>query len=147
MKVFLKKNVDKIGKAGEIITVNDGFARNYLMPRDLVVEITEHNLAFYKKKSDTFKNQKEVVAVETSKLSETIKNLKFSLKKKMHDDGKLYASVSQNDIVALLADKGISISKNQVMVNKAIKTKGTHEITIKLTSQLQPTFNLTILPE
>jgi len=147
MKVFLKKNVEKIGKMGEIITVNDGFARNYLMPRDLVVEITEQNLAFYQKKSESFKNQKEVVAVETSKLSEAIKNLKFSLKKKMHDDGKLYASVGQNEIVALLADKGISISKSQVIVNKSIKTKGTHEVTIKLTSQLQPTFNLTILPE
>lgn len=147
MKVFLKKNVEKVGLAGEIINVNDGFARNFLMPRDLAFEVTPENAAFYAKKAKTVENRKAAVATETSMLAEKIKDLKLSLKCKMHDDGKLYGAVSAADIVELFAEKGIAISKGQVLIEKSIKTKGTHEVTIKLSSRLQPVVRLVILPE
>lgn len=147
MKVFLKKNVEKIGLAGEIINVNDGFARNFLMPRDLALEVTPATEAFYAKKAKTVENRKAVVATETSMLAEKIKDLKLSLKCKMHDDGKLYGAVGSSDIVDLLAEKGITISKGQVVIEKSIKTKGIHEITIKLSSRLQPVVRLVISPE
>jgi large subunit ribosomal protein L9 len=147
MKVFLKKNVEKVGIAGEIITVSDGYARNFLMPRDLAFEITPANVAFYTKKSKTITNRKEVIATETSMLAEKIKEIKLSLKRKMHDDGKLYGAVNQSDIVELLAEQGINVSKNQVILEKSIKTKGSYEIPIKLSSRLQSMVRLVVSGE
>lgn len=147
MKVFLKKDIEKVGLAGEIISVTDGFARNYLMPRDLAFEVTDANAAFYAKKAKNVENRKQVVATETSMLAEKIKDIKLTLKRKMHDDGKLYGAVSQGDIVDLLAEKGVNVSKGQVLVDKSIKTKGTHEVIIKLSSRLQPVVRLTIVSE
>lgn len=147
MKVFLKKNVEKIGLAGEIINVNDGFARNFLMPRDLAVEITPDNAEYYAKKIKTVEKRKEAIATETSMLAEKIKELKLVLKKKMHDDGKLYGAVSQHEVAELLAEKGVAVSKNQVVFDKAIKTKGTHEVTIKLSLRLQPKVRVTVAAE
>lgn len=147
MKVYLKKNVEKVGIAGEIINVTDGFARNYLMPRDLAIEITPSNAPFYAARSKSVENRKEIIATETSLLAEKIKELKLSVKRKMHADGKLYGAVTPSDIVDLLAQKGISISKNQVILNKSIKTKGIHELVIKLSARLQPSIQLNVLPE
>ena len=147
MKVYLLKNVPNIGQAGNISQVNDGFARNFLIPRKLAVEVTEHNQSHIQNMLNKVKEKKETTAVKTSQLAERIKSLELILKRKVHDDGKLYGSVMANEIVDLLAAQGISISKSQVEFDKSIKAKGTYTVTIKLSSQLQPTVKLKILAE
>lgn len=147
MKVFLCKDIERIGLAGEIIKVGDGYARNFLIPRKLAVEITKENEPFYVNRVKKVENRKEVIETQTSMLAEKIKNLKITLKKKAHDDGKLYGAVNATEIVDLLAKKGIVIAKNQVKIDKSIKTKGAFNVTIKLTSRLQPKLSLNIVPE
>lgn len=147
MKVFLQKDVEKVGMAGEILKVNDGYARNFLIPRNIAVEITPKNEAHYKKQVKNVEHRKEVVDSKTSMLAERIKDLKLSLKRKMHDDGKLYGALNANEIVEALHNKGVSITKNQVIFGKSIKSKGTHEVTIKLTSRLKPSLHVSIKPE
>jgi len=147
MRVFLRKDIEKVGLAGEIIKVGDGYARNYLIPHSLAVEITKKNEPFYTRKVKNVDHRKEVIATQTSMLAEKIKALKVILKKKTHDDGKLYGAISVTEIVNLLAKKGITISKNQVKIDKSIKTKGTFTVTIKLTSRLQPKLSLRVVPE
>ena len=142
MKVFLTKNVEKIGLAGEILKVADGFAQNFLFPRKLAVQITPENEAFYTTKLKKVEQRKEVVASATSMLAETIKSTKITIKRKMHDDGKLYASIAPQEIVDALAEERIPIRirKSQVEFDKTIKAKGTYEdmITITLSSSLKP---------
>lgn len=147
MKVFLRKDVEKIGMAGEIIKVNDGFARNFLIPRHLGVEITSKNEAFYKTQLKSVEHRKEVIATKTSMLAERIKSITITLKRKMHDDGKLYGAINASEIVEALQKEGTSISKSQVQFGKSIKSKGTFEVTIKLTARLKPTLKVTVLPE
>ncbi len=147
MKVFLRKDIEKIGLAGEIINVGDGYARNYLIPHGLAIEITKKNEIFYAKRIKKVEHRKEVIATQTSMLAEKIKSLKITLKKKLHDDGKLYGAVNASEVVDLLAKKGIIITKNQVKMDKSIKTKGTFAVTIKLTSRLQPQLSRSVGPE
>jgi large subunit ribosomal protein L9 len=147
MKVFLLKNIAKVGLAGEIIKVEDGYARNYLFPRNLAVEITSANEGFYLKKVKSFEHRKEAIETETSLLAEKIKELAVTIKRKMHDDGKLYGAISQADIVDILAQKGVNVSKSQVLIDKSIKSKGKFEVTIKLSSRLQPTLTLNVISE
>jgi large subunit ribosomal protein L9 len=147
MKVYLKKDVERIGMAGEIIKVKEGFAINYLIPHGLGIAVTDENANFFKKRERTIENRKEVLSTQTSMLAEKINALDLILKKKMHDDGKLYGALSSSDIVEKLAEKGVSVSKNQIIFGKSIKSKGVYEVTIKLSSRLQPKIKVTIVPE
>lgn len=147
MKVYLLQNVKGLGKEGQIVKVTDGYARNLLIPGKLAIEVTaanEKSLSNIVKKTET---QKEVTAVKTSQLAEKIKSLDLVIKRKIHDGGKLYGSISAGEIVDLLAQNGVNINKSQVEFDKSIKNKGNHDITIRLSSTLQPSVRLKIVPE
>lgn len=147
MKVYLLKDVQKIGFAGEILKVADGYAQNYLIPNKLAVQITADNEQQYINKQKTIEKRKEAIATETSMLAEKIKSLQLTLAKKMHDDDRLYGSVAPVELVDLLAQKGVKVSKSQIIFEKPIKAKGTFEVTVKLSSRLQPRLKLKIVPE
>ncbi len=147
MRVFLKKDIEKVGMAGEIIRVSDGFARNFLFPKRFAIEITPQNTEFYQKQLKKVEHRKEVISTKTSMLGQRISSIAIKIKRKMHDDGKLYGAISQSEVVDALATEGVSIAKNQVVFAKSVKTKGVHEVTIKLTSRLQPRIKILVLPE
>ncbi len=147
MEVYLRKDVEKIGMAGEIIKVGDGFARNFLLPQGLAVEITSHNKSQYIAKIRNIENRKEVIASQTSMFADKLSNVSITLKRKMHDDGQLYGSINASEIVDALAEKGISITKGQVEFGKSIKSKGTFKVEIKLTTKLKASITVTIIAE
>jgi large subunit ribosomal protein L9 len=147
MKIYLNKNVEKVGLAGEIVNVSDGFAKNFILPNKLGVEVTPENEQFYKQREKVVVQRKEVINSKTSMLANEIAELKLTLKRKLHDDGKLYGSVNAGEIVDLLAAKGVKITKSQVEMAKTIKAKGTFDVTIKLSSKLKPTLTLNIIAE
>lgn len=153
MKVYLLQDVEKVGLAGEIIKVSDGFARNNLIPRKLAVEITQENEQFFKKREKVIEKRQEKIETKTSMLAERIKALRLVLKRKIHGDGKLYGAVKESEIAELvqseLKKEGIptSISKSQILLDKAIKEKGNYEVTIKLSSRLQPKLSLQVISE
>ena len=147
MEVYLRKDVEKIGLAGEIIKVGDGFARNFLIPQGLAVEITSQNKNQYLAKIRKVENRKEVIASQTSMLGEKLNSISITLKRKMHDDGQLYGAINASEIVEGLASQGISITKGQVEFDKSIKSKGTYKVAIKVTTRLRSTITVTIIAE
>jgi len=147
MEVFLRKNVEKVGMAGEIVKVGDGYARNFLFPKGLAVEITLQNKDQYVAKIRSVENRKEVIATQTSMFAENLNSVSLTLKRKMHDDGQLYGSINASEIVDALAEQGISINKSQVEFDKSIKSKGTFKVGIKLTTKLKSTITVTVKAE
>lgn len=145
MKVFLLQNIEKVGLKNEIIKVSDGYAKNFLFPNKLGVEVTPANEKLYIGKLRQVENRAAVIESSSSLLADQISQLHLKLKKKMHDNDKLYAAISQGEIVDLLKEKNIAISKSQVIFDKSIKSKGNFEITIKLSSKLQPKFTLQVI--
>jgi large subunit ribosomal protein L9 len=147
MKVFMRKDVPQVGMAGTVVKVTDGYARNFLFPQGFAVEVTLDNEGSFTQRAHKLDVRKEVIATKTSILGEKIKATKIVLKRKMHDDGKLYGAVSPHEIVDLLGEKGISVSKSQIIFDKSIKAKGLHTIIIQLTSKLQASLSLEIVSE
>lgn len=145
MKIFLLKDVERIGMAGEIVKVKEGFGINFLIPRKLGVEVTRSNEAAFLKRAKKIEHRQDVISSKTSMLAEKVQALKLSLKRTTHDDGKLYGAINPQEIVDELANKGVKISKSQVEFGKSIKSVGAHEVTIKLSSKLKPKVKVSIV--
>ena len=143
MNLFLLKDIVQVGLKNEIIKVSDGYAANFLFPKKLAVEVTPANEKLYAAKARTVQNRAAIIESTSSVVGDQIAHLNLKLKKKMDGD-KLYAAIGQNEIVDLLKEHNISISKSQVIFDKAIKTKGNFEVTIKLSSKIQPKFTLQV---
>lgn len=147
MKLYILKDVEKVGLAGEVIKASDGFARNYLIPLGLATEVTPANAHLFEKKAIDVKNRKQVIESKTSMLAQKINDLKLTIKRKLHDNKKLYGSIAPHEIVDLLAVEGIKVSKNQVIFDKAIKELGTYEVIVKLSNTLQPKCTIKVVAE
>lgn len=147
MKVFLLDDVHKVGMSGEIVSVSDGFAHNFLIPRKLALEVTPDNERSFARRARVIDKRDEVIESKTSMLAERIKSTKLVLKRKVHDSDKLYGAVGSADIVELLASQGISVAKNQIFIDKAIKKTGVYPVTVKLSSRLQPVVTVEVVAE
>ena len=147
MKIFLLKDIARIGMAGEMISVADGYARNFILPRKLGIEVTPEREKSFVHRARHIEKRQEVIETQTSMLAEHIKSLTLTLLAKVHDGDKLYGAIGQADIVDLLKQKGINLAKNQVIIDKAIKKVGSYPITIKLSSRLKPAVTLKVIAE
>ncbi len=147
MKVYLLKDVENVGFAKEVVKVAEGFALNFLIPQKLAVKALKEHETMYEKNKRTMQNRQEVLTSKTSMLAEKAKSLNLILKRKMHDDGKLYGAVNAAEIVELMAEHGFTVSKSQIGFEKHIKEKGMHEFTLKLTSKLKPKVSIKIVAE
>ncbi len=145
MNVFLLKDIVKVGLKNEIIKVSDGYAANFLFPQKMAVEVTPANEKMYKEKARKVENRVAIIESTSSVLGDQISKLNLKLKKKMHDGDKLYAAIGQHEVVDLLKEHNVSVSKSQVIFDKAIKTKGNFQVTIKLSSKIQPQFTLQVI--
>ena len=147
MHVYLLKDVEKVGMAGQVIKVADGHATNFLIPRKLAIKVEKNAMPFYSSRVKKVEVERQVLNSKVAMLAERLKNMHLTLQKKVHDDDKLYGSVGADEIVALLKEKGINISKKQVEFGKAVRSLGEHKITIRLSSKLRPEVTLKITAE
>jgi large subunit ribosomal protein L9 len=132
MKVILRKDVDTLGKIGEVITVKDGYARNYLIPRSIAFAANESNVRALEeekkqqsRKLDKEKKSSELLAGEMEKTSVTIKM-------KVGEDEKLFGSVTSQMIADALKEKGITLDKRQIELEDTLKSLGIFDVTVKL---------------
>jgi large subunit ribosomal protein L9 len=147
MKVYLLKDIEKIGLVGEVLKVKDGFAQNFLIPQKLALEVTPTNEHMYAKKAIEVKNRKQVIETKTSMLAQKISTLKLVIKRKSHDSQKLYGSIGEQEVADLLALEGVKVSKAQILFDKSIKELGSYDITVKLSNNLKPKCVLKVVAE
>lgn len=147
MKVFLLKDIEKVGMAGEMIQVSEGYGRNFLIPRKLALEVSPSEEKSFSKRALSVDKRHEVIESKLSLLAERLKNVVITVTRKIHDGDKLYAAITPADVVALLAAQGFEVEKHQVLIDKAIKKAGVFPITIKLSPRFQPVVSLKIVAE
>ena len=137
MKVILLEDVKKLGKAGEIVKVSDGYARNMLLPKQLAKEATAGNIKALEKQ----KAQKEQqIAQEKAKAEEIRKQLQgkvVQLKSKGGEGGRLFGAVTNMDVSTAIKDQfGIEIDKKKIRIPEPIKTVGDHEAELRLFTEI-----------
>ena len=143
MEVILLEDVKSIGKKGEIVKVNDGYARNFVLPKKLGVEATGKNLNDLKlQKANEIKVAKEKLE-EAKELAKKIEEKPVTLSIKSGEGGKAFGSVSTKEIAAAVkAQLSLEIDKKKMMLDEPIKTLGTHIIKVKVHREV--TANLTV---
>jgi large subunit ribosomal protein L9 len=132
MQVILKEAVTGLGNRGEIIKVKDGYARNFLLPQRLAVQVTNGNLKQIEleKKSWALKNQKEVEAANA--LKDIIEKMTISVAKKAGETEALFGSVTNQDIADVLAVEKLEIDKRKIELPEPVKKLGTFPVIIHL---------------
>ncbi len=132
-KVLLTKTVDRLGHVGEVVTVADGYARNYLFPQGLGIEPTEHNVAKYAKERAAHEAEMLKREEKARLLRDKLADVTLTYERKAHDDDRLYGSVRADDIVAQIEELvGEHIEGSRVHLDHAIETLGAHAVTISL---------------
>jgi large subunit ribosomal protein L9 len=132
-KVLLASNVDSLGHIGEIVNVADGYARNYLFPRGLAVEPTDHNIARFAKQRAAHEQELLQREEKARRLRDRLADLTLTFYRKAHDDDRLYGSVRAEDVTGQIASVlGEQIETSRVQMDHPIETLGPHSVTIGL---------------
>ena len=133
MEIVVLEDVKALGKKGQIVKVNDGYARNFILPKKLGVEATSKNLNDLKlQKANAAKVAAEQLAA-AKELAEKIEAVSVTLKMKAGEGGKAFGSVSSKEIAAAAAEQlNLDIDKKKLVLPEPIKTFGNHEVPVKL---------------
>ena len=133
MEIVLLEDVKALGKEGQIVTVNDGYARNFILPKKLGVEATSKNLNDLKlKKANDAKLAAEILAA-AKELAAKLDESKVTLSIKAGEGGRAFGSVSNKEISKAITDQlGLEIDKKKIVLNDPIKSIGSFEVPIKL---------------
>ena len=133
MKVILLEDVKSLGKKGEIVNVNDGYARNFILPKKLGLEANNKNLNDLKLKKANDEKIAQEQLEEAQELGKKIEAGKVELAIKVGEGGRTFGSVSTKEIAAAVKEQmGYDIDKKKIQLKEAIKALGTHNVPVKL---------------
>ena len=132
MKIILKKTYDKLGNPGDVITVKDGFARNYLIPKGVAEVATKKNIERLKVELENIAEQEAKARTNLESMAHQLSKLTLKFELKAGEEGKLFGSVTSNMIADAIVEKGFDVEKKEIEILEAIKTEGNHFIDVKL---------------
>lgn len=146
MKVILIDEIRGLGGRGEVVTVKDGYARNFLIPKKLAQEATAGNLKAVEqlKKKWSLMAQEEKNAAK--KAAESVQGTKIEIRKRVGEGGTLFGSVTAADIADALAAKGVEVDKRRIEIEHPIKTAGSHEVEVRLHREVTAKIQVEVLP-
>ncbi len=147
MKVILKADVKNIGQIGDVITVKDGFARNFLIPKGLAIEANLKNI----KSLEHEKRKIEEIAKKAKAASENllskIAGLNLIIKAKAGEEGKLFGSITAMDISEALKKEGFEVDKRKIQLEEPIKRLGDYTVNIKIHQDVSAKLNINVIAE
>ena len=133
MKVILKADIKGVGKKDEVINASDGYARNFLFPKNLAVEANNENMAKLKAKQNSAKFQKEQDKEEALKVADKLSKISLKMKVKVGENGKIFGGVTPKEISENLKSQyQMEIDKKKIEVKEPIKNLGSTQVNVKL---------------
>ncbi len=132
MNIILLEKIKKLGNIGDEVKVKPGYARNFLVPNNKALYATPENRKFFEEKKNEINNQNEILIKNAKEKLKGLSGKEVILIRAASDTGQLFGSVSTKDIVNSLAEKNISISKNDIDLNKSIKNLTYEKVTVNL---------------
>jgi len=132
MEVILLQRIGNLGQMGDVVTVRDGYARNYLLPQKMALRANKENLAQFESQRAQLEATNRERKKEAEAIAERLGGQSFIAIRQAGDTGQLYGSVSTRDIADVVTEGGFTIDRRQIVLAKPIKELGLHEVTISL---------------
>jgi large subunit ribosomal protein L9 len=146
MKVILTDEIRGLGTRGDIVTVKDGYARNFLIPKKLARQATAGNLKSVEQERKKWAALGQEEKNAAQKAADSIKGTKLVINKRTGDSGHLFGSVTAGDIADALEAKGVTIDKRRIELAHAIKSTGVHDVEVKLHREVTVHLQVEVLP-
>ena len=144
MEVVLLQRVEKLGQMGDVVTVKDGYARNFLLPQEKALRATKANLARFEAERAQLEARNLEAKGETERVAADLDGQQFVVIRSASDAGALYGSVATRDVAEVATDGGFSLDKRQVVMDRPIKELGLHDIRIILHPEVDATISINV---
>ena len=147
MKVLLCEDIEKLGWFGDVVEVNNGYARNYLLPQGLAKVVTEDSIRALAEEKAKRSERRIQDSKRLEGAAQAVEGAEAVVAAKANEQGHLYGSVTAEQIATNLREQGFQVANEVVQLPEHIKQVGTHTITLKFTDNLKATINLVVVPE
>jgi large subunit ribosomal protein L9 len=132
MEIILREDVDKLGQRGDMVKVTSGYARNFLLPRNLAVAATESNKKIVEQQRQAHLRRDAKLVTEAQDLAKMMGSVSVTIRQKAGENDQLFGSVNSNDIAVALEKLGYTIDRKKVHLDEPIKTLGDFQVSVRL---------------
>ena len=147
IEVILREDVRTLGRAGEMVRVKPGYARNYLLPKGLAYEATEGNKKRIAAETRARTSRNEAERTEAQRVAATLAGVMLKLSGKAGEEGKLFGSITSQDIADALERQGHVVDKRRIELEHPIKTVGEHGVTVRLHPEVNAELRVSVVAE
>jgi len=146
MKVILTEEIRGLGTRGDVVTVKDGYARNYLIPKNLAQEATNSNLKAIEHQRHKWALLAQEEKNAAQKQADRVKGVKIRIEKRVGEHGHLFGSVTANEIADALMEKGLEVDKRRIELASPIKNIGLHDVEVRLHRDVTASIQVEVVP-
>ncbi len=147
MKVILRENIPNLGKTGDVVKVSEGYARNYLLPRNLVLVANEQNVSEMEHHKKVLSKKREKETSEAREVAKKLEQFSVTIARKVGENEKLFGSVTTADIAETLGQGGFKVDRRQVLLNEPIKQLGVTTVPVRLASDVDAQVKVWVVQE
>ena len=143
MQIILLESIDRVGKAGDVVAVKDGYANNYLLPKKLAIVANKKNKLDLDSKLEVISKQNEIKIVDANTLKDALDKISLTMRVEANDEDGLYGAITQKQVSDLLKAQGHNIL-NENIITGEIKNIGEFDITIKIYEDISSTIKISL---
>jgi large subunit ribosomal protein L9 len=147
MKVILREDVEKLGKAGDVVKVADGFGRNYLIPRQLAVPADVRNLKALEHDRRVIEARAKKSRKSAESLATMLASVSLTIPAKAGEEGKLFGAITSRDVADAMEKAGVPVDRKNVLLHDPIKQLGDYKVKIKAGTDLHPEISVRVVAE
>jgi large subunit ribosomal protein L9 len=147
MEVILKEDIVNLGKIGELVRVRDGYARNYLLPRGLVLEANKKNLKTFEHHKKIVGDQKQKIMRQAQTVGNQLNGVSLVIPMKVGEEGKLFGSVTNIHIEKALKAKGLTVDRRKIQLAEPIKSAGDYDVPVRLSADVTVPLKVSVVAD
>ena len=147
MKVILRQDYEALGKVGEVVTVKDGYARNFLIPQKIAIMANPHNMRILEEEQKRLEKQKDKDRRQAEGLAKELETVSLTATVSVGEEDRVFGSVTAQTIAELLKEKGYDIDKRKILLDEPIKALGIYSVSLKLHADVEAKVRLWVVKE
>ena len=144
VQVILNEDVPNLGRTGDVVKVRAGYARNYLLPRNLASEADERNLRAFEHQKGIALRKREAQKIAASSIKDKIEAITLTISARAGEEGKLFGSVTNIDLERALREKGLEVERRRIVLPEPLKQLGDYTVPVKLDAEVEASLKVVV---